>query len=144
MIGMLLVIPLADPAVARSLLHLAKELLVAGERVCMSWVAGEVRRLIRVAGDMVELEPWPLDVAAHSRAAVVGLQRMAKLRLPAARRPEVRGKRVGQGMGDVPDQFPLPIPYHPHRVIHLDLVEGVAGEQGLMMLGCTITENGNP
>ncbi len=99
---------------------------------------------MRVFVDAVELEGGAVEVFADGLLSVGGVERFPVLGLEAARVPEVGGEGKGQGMGDVPDELVAFVADDAHGVIHLDLVEGVGGEEGVPVLGAAVAEDGEP
>ena len=73
----------------------------------MPVAVGQVGRFVRVGRDVEQLELRALNVLADRLVAVGRVLSLGPLRLPTAGGPQVRGERIGQRMGDVPDQFVL-------------------------------------
>ena len=95
----------------------------------MDRVGGKVDGLGWVAFQIEKFEGRTLDVGADAALAVRRVLAFLKLRLPGRGGPEVGGKGIGQGCGEVPDQLVAAVTDGAHRVIHLDLMEGVGGQQ---------------
>ena len=76
-----------------------------------------------------------MNVAPHGLGPVGRAHSLFPLRLPGRSRPEVRGERVGQSVGDVPDKFVPPFPYYAHGIIHGYFVERVGGVYLVLAIG---------
>ena len=122
----------ADPGVSRDILPQHQLFLQQSQRLGILGVVGQVDHLCGVLGQVVHL---PLGAIVVLLQGLVPRQLLSPLSavqnvLEAEREVEVLVDGEGHPEVEVVDELEAASPDHSHRVVHGDLVEVVAGEDG--------------
>ena len=96
---------------------------------------------MRIFLEIVQFKLRSMNVIPDRTFAIQRAGTLAVNILPGRGSPEIRGKRIGQTVGNVPNQLVLASADHAHRVVHGNFVERVRGGHLIPALGINLLQS---